>query len=321
MSATGNQACRWIRRAATSAACAALGLACAVSSARADLPRDQEERGTYIELTGFKERATNLDFGLATSSSGAGSTSLEFDRTLEWRYRVGWLLPSKKGAVSITDWIYDQTEEEGAVQAAGTLVPTSFLAVITPRSGLQAVSQVQARSLDVAYSRDVRQSYHWRSTWSVGLRYFHYEHRMQTDYRAALGSLTDRAFEQVESTGIGPRVGAGFQYSLTSKLALSVGGGIATLAGDTDFSNVSQTNFGLPSFATAFNEERDIRRTFSQVDLDLHLVYTPWRTLQVAGGYRISDWYDVRARQPFDGSFEVERVAFDGPYLSVGYRF
>lgn len=317
MSATGNQACRWIRRAATPAACAALGLACAVSSARADLPRDQEERGFYIELTGLEDRASNLDFGLATSSSGAGSTSLEFGRTLEWRYRVGWLLPAKKGAVSITDWVYDQTEGTEAVQAALTLVPTSFLAVITPRTGLQATSQVQARSLDVAYSRDVKQSYHWRSTWSVGLRYFHYEHRMQADYRSALGS--DRALEQVESTGIGPRVGAGFQYSLTSKLVLSVGGGIATLAGDTDFSNVSQTNF--PSFATAFNEERDIRRTFSQVDLDLHLVYTPWRTLQVAGGYRISDWYDVRARQLFDGSFEVERVAFDGPYLSVGYRF
>lgn len=306
-------------RAAALAAGAALWLAGA--PARAEMPRDQEERGFYLALGGLRERVSNLDFRLASNTAGGKGVRLEFDRGGEAVYQVGWLLPGRRGSVAITYWEYGETETAHEELGTASFAPSGFLDAVANRGQVDAGAIVLARSVDIGYGRDFRSSERFRASWSLGLRYARYEHRLEAEYLDTGGALNDRALEEVESAGVGPRVGASFEYGFNRRWLLAGGVGFATLFGSTDHSNVSTTAIGTPSVATAFNEERGRSRTFDQVDLDLRVLFLAWRSLQVSGGYRVSHWYDARTRERFDGAFEVERVTFDGPYLNVGYRF
>ncbi len=322
---------RFLRNAA--AAPAALLALCVAGSGQvrgADLPRDQEERGFYLALEGSRPRVSNLDFRLATNSSGGEGVRLEFDRGGEARYQIGWLLPGRKGSVGITYWEYAESASTSRLEGATVFTPTSFLLPDIDRAGVASVAEVLARAVDIGYARDFKADEKFRAAWSLGLRYFRYEHRMAALYAVLGGGPGDLAGEEVESTGVGPRVGASFQYWFTRRWSLSGSAALATLFGASDHSNVSITNVAQtdtcpspmpPCRETTFNESRGESRTYDQIDLDLRVGFLAWRQLEVTGGYRVSHWHDARTRQGFDGSFEVERVTFDGPYLSVGYRF
>ncbi|MEE9218997.1 MAG: Lpg1974 family pore-forming outer membrane protein [Acidobacteriota bacterium] len=297
----------------------------------AEMHPDQDERGFYIGLTGFRDQISNLDFSLTTSTSGGEGLRLRLDRGGELRYDVGWLLPESQGSVSITYWEFVETQEgEKSTVPLLNLQATSFV-IYDPsgppigRSAVEARVEILARSVDISYSRDFKSAENFRATWMLGLRWFRYEHRMQSTYFTGAGAtLADIAIEEVESTGVGPRLGAFFQYDFTRGWGLAGGLGVATLFGDTDQGNVSASRIATPSELISFSETRNQSRTFTQVDLDLHVLYRPgWRTLDLRAGFRYSHWFDARARELLGAgdSFQNERVTFDGPYLRVGYRF
>ena len=291
------------------------------ASTAAELERDQEERGFYIGITGYRDRVSNLEFDLATSTVGAGSVDLRFDRSAEFRYDIGWLLPERKGGVSISYYEYKESQgRDESVAPAVTLMPTSFLATPAARSSLEGEASVLARAVDIAYSRDFKLTDNFRATWILGLRYSRYEHRLEVPY---IGSSNDLAIEEVESVGVGPRVGAGFQYDFTPRWGLGGSLGVATLFGDTDAGNVSFRAIGTINETLTFNEVHNLSQTFTQIDLDMYVSYLIWQTLDARVGYRYAYWYDARARHLFgaDDIFETDQVTFDGPYLRVGYLF
>jgi hypothetical protein len=186
---------------------------------------------------------------------------------------------------------------------------------------VNAGAKVLARSVDATYRRDFNADHSdFRASWNLGLRYFRYEHRMEVAYMQSAIQVGDIALEEVESLGVGPRAGASFQYYWGRRWSLSGGLGVATLFGTTDHRNFSRTNIPGGGVDT-IREQRGQSRTFSQVDLDMHVVFAARRGLDVTGGYRVAHWFDARTRSRFSNQFEVERVTFDGPYLSVGYRF
>lgn len=308
---------RLVRSATGAMAAACIGLVAA--PAFADLPRDQEERGVYISLSGFRDRISNLDFRLASNAGSGEGARLEVGRGGEAMYQVGWLLPGRKGSVALTYWEYGETAGTNESAAGTPYAPTGFLDAVANRSRIDAQVRILARSVDAAYAREFKSAETFRASWSLGLRYFRYEHLLKAEYFGS-GEL-DHAFEQVESIGVGPRVGASFQYYFTPRWSLAAGTGLATLFGTSDHSNVSRTRFSTPSETVTFLEERGTSRTFSQADLDIHMVFKAWRELEVSAGYRVSHWFDARSRHLFTGEAEVERVTFDGPYLNVGYRF
>ncbi len=305
-------------------AVSAVALVCLIglpASTAAELERDQEERGFYIGLTGYRDRVSNLEFDLATSTVGAGGVDLRFERSAEFRYDIGWLIPEKKGGVGISYYEYKESRgTEESVAPAVTLLPTSFLDIPVARSSLEGEAKVLARAVDIAYSRDFKLTDNFRATWVLGLRYSRYEHRLEVPY---IGSSVDLAIEEVESVGIGPRVGAGFQYDFTPRWGLGGSLGVATLFGDTDGANVSFRAIGTAGESLTFSEVHNLRQTFTQIDLDMYVSYLIWRTLGVRVGYRYAHWYDARARHLFgaDDIFETDQVTFDGPYLRVGYLF
>jgi hypothetical protein len=307
-----------VRRGAAAAALSLAWLAlepCAL----ADLPRDQEERGVYIGITGTEARVSNLDFRLASRIGPGEGVRLEYDRNLEATYELGWLLPARKGKVGIRYWEF--AERQGAEQqlSVSNFNPIIFLDPVAPRGGVAANAFVLGRAVDFEYGRDFNASERFRASWSLGLRYFRYEQELKVNYLSTSGVLNDQAREQVDSSGVGPRVGAAFQYYFNRRWSLAGSAGFATLFGSTDHSNVSVANVVVPVLSA--NEEFGEKRTFDQIDLDLKVLFVAWRQLEVSGGYRLSHWMDARTRTPFDGPKEVERVTFDGPYLSVGYRF
>jgi hypothetical protein len=302
---------------------AALACACLAPApaALADLPRDQEERGVYIGISGIEERPSNLDFRLASRAGAGEGVRLEYDRSLEAMYELGWLLPQRKGKVGIRYWEMAERQATEQQLTTASFEPIIFLDAVANRGGVNAGAFVLARAVDFDFSRDFNASDRFRATWSLGLRYFRYEHELKAEYRSATGVLNDQAREQVDSSGVGPRVGAAFQYNFNSRWSLSGSASIATLIGTTDHSNVSVTDVGAPFSITSFNEELGEKRIFDQFDFDLKVLFMAWRQLEVGGGYRLSHWMDARSRSPFDGPKEIERVTFDGPYLSLGYRF
>ncbi len=305
-------------------ALSAVALVCLLGSpvaTAAEMERDQDERGFYIGITGYRDRVSNLEFDLATSTAGPGDVDLRFDRSAEFRYDIGWLIPERQGGVGISYYEYKETQNAGASSApAVTLLPTSFLDVPVARSSLEGTAKVLARAVDIAYSRDFKLTDNFRATWILGLRYSRYEHRLEVPY---IGSTTDLAIEEVESLGVGPRVGAGFQYDFTPSWGLGGSLGVATLFGDTDSSNVSFRAIGSAGELLTFNEVHNLSQTFTQIDLDMYVSYVIWRTLDVRAGYRYAYWYDARARHLFgaDDIFETDQVTFEGPYLRVGYLF
>lgn len=274
-----------------------------------------------MSLGGFRNRVSNLDFLLASHNAGGEGVRLELERDGEVEYQVGWLLSGRQGKVSITYWEHGQDEGTGREASTDVFSPTPFVEAVSDRGQVRAEAAIRARSVDIAYARDFKSDEKFRATWSLGLRWFRYEHRLEARYVAAAGTPSDVALEEVESTGVGPRVGASFQYYFTRRWSLAGGLGLAALFGSTDHSNVSVTNVFTSSEAIGFNEQRGQSRTFDQADLDLHVVFLAWRGLEVSGGYRVSHWFDARTRVLFDSSSEIERVTFDGPYLNVGYRF
>jgi hypothetical protein len=307
------------------------------------------EQGWFVTAEIAMTNPRNADAVVATFEhlDGVGGQNATYPVIPPWsddpagRIGVGysWATGNK---VVVTLWGFQTDQSSSGVGpdggrlhfAIGPPIPTDVAGVYEGTYGspgfYDIMTEITARTADVAWVKELEISESLDLEWSLGLRYATFEETMEGSYNTGLsmGSVNYRAAKSNEGDMIGFRTSVRGSFFLSSQFSVSGALGFSMLDGELTASSVLTEGENLVGGTTNFAGITDDSRSGMIFDFDTALTWhSSSDRLRVSLGWEQSIWNDIATDlvRNFPGTTaplaERESVTFSGYKLGVFFRF
>jgi hypothetical protein len=299
-----------------------------------------EDPGFFIRLETILANPRNTDLVLATAEGGQSTTPLipDWDDEASGRFAFGYRWASGN-TFTLTAWNFDTDLTTGGsgpaggalLFAIGPPVPDGSGGYIGDRGapGTFAItSEIEAQTVDAAWSRDHTLSEDFSMEWSVGIRFAQFEETESGSYGQVEGLAPSQSVVVAKSNAgdmFGVRFSARGTYAFTESWSFTGSLAISMLDGEIE-STASMTApapFGQNAFSLT-----DDSRSGSTRDVDLALVWgSGTGKVKLWFGWEQAFWDEIAAdlARNFPGTAAPlaprDSVTFSGYKLGIQYNF
>jgi hypothetical protein len=306
-----------------------------------------DKSGFVVLVESSMANPRNTDAVVAITESPLGGTTSvlpDWDDEFAGTFGVGYQWPSgNKLMVSLWGFEADQQATGGA--AAGGTTHFTIGPPIADGSGgyvgnrgmpgtFDIKTELDARTLDIAFSRQFEAGDGFEIEWSVGLRVATFEETQSGTYGDALGFDPGAGpivvFKKNETDMLGLRGAVGATYRLSGSLALRASMGLSMLDGEVTAQSglTAGGTVGSAAVGPSSSQVEDDGRSGTIRELDAALVWTaPIDGLSIWLGWGQSEWEEIAAdlMRNFPGSTallrERDSATFSAYKLGISYNF